>query len=94
MLSAMKLEEVSLNPARMPSASKQPVLSGGFAANPVQKPRLGLTCVPRCPDQFREVLKQTQCGVRPDQSDQYDDTLLVQLGGGFTRKPLSRPHQV
>ena len=38
------------NPVPTPSASKQPVLSGGFVANPVQKPRFGLTCVPRCPD--------------------------------------------
>ena len=81
------------NPVPKPSASKQPVLSGGSAANPVPKPGFGLTCVPRCPDWFREVLSQT-LRLGPDQSDQYDDTLLVQLGGGFTSKPLSRPHQV
>ena len=79
------------NPAPKPSASKQPVLSGGSVTNPVPKPRWTDLCA---------TLSRLVSGgfvtlcLGPDQSDQYDDTLLVQLGGGFTRKPLSRPHQV
>ena len=82
MLFAMTLEEVLYrtlcrSPQPQSSQSYREVLERTLCLGPD-----GLTCVPRCSDQFREVLCKT-LSLGPDQSDQYDDTLLVQLGGGF-----------